>query len=66
MLTTGMLRSPDKLLVLMKQQINNIITADSKSTSKFTEIFDWIANKNEKITVSQHPAAVRAFYLQCS
>ncbi len=63
LLTTGMLRSPDKLLELMKQQINNIIAySNSKSKSKLTEIFDWIANKSEKITVSQHPAAVRAFY----
>jgi predicted NACHT family NTPase len=64
LLTTGMLRSPDKLLGLMKQQINNIIIADSQSTSKskFTEIFTWIANKAKKITISQHPAAIRAFY----
>jgi predicted NACHT family NTPase len=64
LLTTGMLRSPDQLLELMKQQINNIITTNPNSTSKskFREIFDWIANKSEKITLMKHPAAVRAFY----
>jgi predicted NACHT family NTPase len=64
LLTTGMLRSPDKLLELMKLQIDNIIVADSNSNSKskLTDIFDWIRTKSEKITTSQHPAAVRAFY----
>lgn len=58
LLTAGMLRNADYMLILMKQKIDDML-ADDPQLQAF---LGWVNQKSRSISVSQPPATVRAFY----
>ncbi|MBD2018986.1 hypothetical protein H6F43_02140 [Leptolyngbya sp. FACHB-36] len=58
LLTVGMLKNADRLIVLMKQQIDGSLTDDDL----LQNFLHWVTEKSGSVTVRYKPAAVRAFY----
>jgi predicted NACHT family NTPase len=59
LLTVGMLENAETLLLLMKQQIDGILTQDQK----LQKFLSWLKHKSRSIETHHKPAAIRAFYL---
>lgn len=59
LLTVGMLRNADKLLLAMKQKIDGILSKDEK----LQQFLTWVEQKSRSVEASYKPAAIRAFYL---
>jgi predicted NACHT family NTPase len=59
LLTVAMLPKADRLLLLMKHQIDAIAAAD-KQLQKF---LNWVNQKSNSVQIPYKPVAVRAFYL---
>lgn len=59
LLTVGMSPSADRLLLLMKQQVN-VLFANDEKLQKFLM---WVSEKSNSVKVPYKPVAVRAFYL---
>lgn len=58
LLAVGMLPSADRLLQLMKQQIDIFVAANKK----LRQCLKWVSQKYYSVQVRYKPAAVRAFY----
>lgn len=58
LLSAEMLQPSDKLLQLMKQQIDNLMT----TKANLQNFISWVLHKSSEVSVSYHPASVRAFY----
>jgi predicted NACHT family NTPase len=58
LLAVGLAKSADKLLCLMKQQIDSIIAGE-----QLQQFLRWVSEKSLSVNVSYNPAAIRAFYL---
>jgi predicted NACHT family NTPase len=58
LLAVGMSPSADRLLLLMKQQVDALIDFDEK----FQQFLIWVMQKSLKVQVTYKPVAVRAFY----
>ncbi|MBW4597628.1 MAG: NACHT domain-containing NTPase [Brasilonema angustatum HA4187-MV1] len=58
LLTTGLMRSADDLLKLMKQQTDELLAKDEKLQKFLT----WVKEKSDSVKVSYKLAAVRSFY----
>ncbi|MFB2771722.1 NACHT domain-containing NTPase [Pelatocladus sp. BLCC-F211] len=58
LLAAEMMRPADELLLLMKQQIDNLVI----SNQKLQKFLIWLGEKTSSIKVSYYPASVRAFY----
>ncbi|MBW4613109.1 MAG: NACHT domain-containing NTPase [Desmonostoc vinosum HA7617-LM4] len=58
LLTVGMLDSADKLLQLMKQKIDALLSKDEK----LQDYLSWVDSKSSSVKAPYKPAAVRAFY----
>ncbi|MEC4887781.1 MAG: signal transduction protein, partial [Scytonema sp. PMC 1070.18] len=58
LLTSGMMRTADDLLLSMKQKIDILISGDEK----LQQFLSWAKKKSESVKASYKPAAVRAFY----
>jgi predicted NACHT family NTPase len=59
LLTVGMLKSSDKLVLGMKQKIDEILAQDEK----LQEFLGWVEGKSSCVETPYKPAAVRAYYL---
>ncbi|MBE9127324.1 MULTISPECIES: NACHT domain-containing protein [unclassified Coleofasciculus] len=59
LLTVGMLPNPDKLLLLMKQQVDGLVASDEK----LQQFLMWVQEKSLSVNAPYKLAAVRAFYL---
>jgi predicted NACHT family NTPase len=59
LLTVGMLKSADKLVIGMKQEIDGLLAQDEK----LQEFLGWVEEKSRSVKSSYKPAAVRAYYL---
>jgi predicted NACHT family NTPase len=59
LLAVGMLRHADGLLLLMKQQVDELVATDEK----LQEFLKWVSEKSLSFEVSYKRTAVRAFYL---
>ncbi len=62
LLTVGMLKNTDSLLLLMKSQIDQLL-ADNEKLQHFLY---WVQQKSGSVDVDYKPAAVRAFYFALS
>ncbi|MDZ8236671.1 MAG: NACHT domain-containing NTPase [Nostoc sp. ChiQUE01a] len=62
LLTVGILEEADDLLLLMKQQINNLLADDEK----LQQFLTWINQKSCSVETRYKPVAVRAFYFSLS
>jgi predicted NACHT family NTPase len=58
LLTVGMMRNADELLLAMKKEIDSMIVIDIK----LKQYLQWVNEKSLSIQASYKPAAVRAFY----
>lgn len=58
LLAAGMMQPGDELLLLMKQEIDNLVISNQK-LQKFVK---WLDEKTSIINASYYPASVRAFY----
>ncbi len=58
LLAAEMMQPADELLLLMKQQIDNLII----SNYKLQKFMIWLGEKTSSMKVSYYPASVRAFY----
>ncbi|HLO83381.1 MAG TPA: NACHT domain-containing NTPase [Nostocaceae cyanobacterium] len=61
LLTGGMLKEADDLVLLMKHKIDQLLANDEK----FQHFLKWLEQKSSSVKVFYKPAAVRAFYLEC-
>jgi predicted NACHT family NTPase len=59
LLTVGMLKSADKLLLGMKQEIDGLLAQDEK----LQEFLYWVAQKSSSLQAPYKIVAVRAYYL---
>lgn len=59
LLAVGMSPNADRLLLLMKEKIDEIAASDRK----LHQFLIWVKNKSLSVNVAYKPAAVRAFYL---
>jgi predicted NACHT family NTPase len=62
LLTVGILKEADDLLLMMKKQIDRHIADDEK----LQQFLTWINEKSCSVETRYKPAAVRAFYLSRS
>ncbi|MEH2170058.1 MAG: NACHT domain-containing NTPase [Nostoc sp.] len=60
LLAVGMSPSADRLLLLMKEKIDTLITTDEK----LQDFLMWVQNKSLYVDTNYKPTAVRAFYLE--
>ncbi len=58
LLSAGMLQPADELFLLMKRQIDTLVTKNTK----LQDFLIWLAQKSSAINAPYHPASVRAFY----
>ncbi|EHC08541.1 NACHT domain-containing protein [Fischerella thermalis] len=58
LLAAGMMQPGDELLLLMKQEVDNLVISNQK-LQKFVK---WLDEKTSIINASYYPASVRAFY----
>lgn len=58
LLTSGMLKPADNLLIFMQQTIDGLVVGNPKIQS----FLDWVTQKSSSIPPSYHPSAVRAYY----
>ncbi|PLZ07909.1 NACHT domain-containing protein [Fischerella thermalis] len=58
LLAAGMMQTGDELLLLMKQEVDNLVISNQK-LQKFVK---WLDEKTSIINASYYPASVRAFY----
>lgn len=59
LLTVGMLKSADKLLLGMKREIDGLLAQNEK----LQEFLGWVEEKSSSVEAPYKPAAVRAYYL---
>jgi predicted NACHT family NTPase len=59
LLTVGMLKSADKFLQRMKQEIDGLLAQDKN----LQEFLGWVGRKSSSVEALYKPAAVRAYYL---
>ncbi|MDF5732836.1 MAG: hypothetical protein PUP92_33795 [Rhizonema sp. PD38] len=59
LLTTGLMRSADELLKLMKQRTDELLALDEK----LQQFLTWVKEKSDSVEAPYKRAAVRAFYL---
>ncbi len=62
LLTVGILKNSDDLLLFMKQQIDELLATDEK----LQQFLTWIEKKSCSVKVRYKPVAIRAFYLSLS
>ena len=58
LLTVGMLRNADYMLLLMKQQIDNLVADDSR----LQDFLCWVSHKSRAVTAPYRLVTIRAFY----
>ncbi len=58
LVTVGMLRNADYLLLLMKQQIEDLLAQDEQ----LQEFLTWVSQKSCTVSADYKPVTVRAFY----
>lgn len=58
LLSAGMLQPADELFLLMKQQVDNLVTTNTK----LQDFVNWLGQKSSAVNTTYHPASVRAFY----
>ncbi|MEH2170926.1 MAG: NACHT domain-containing NTPase [Nostoc sp.] len=58
LLTIGMMRKADELVLLMKQKIDELVGKDEK----LQQFLKWVSEKSITVDASYKPAAIRAFY----
>ena len=58
LLVVGMLPSPDRLLQLMKYQVDKLVATDEK----LQQFLGWVQEKSNSVVGNYKPAAIRAFY----
>lgn len=58
LLAAGMMQPGDELLLLMKQEVDNLVI----SNQKLQKFLKWLDEKTSIINASYYPASVRAFY----
>ncbi|MFH7243933.1 MAG: NACHT domain-containing protein [Spirulina sp.] len=61
-LTAGMLPEADTLLLLMKQQIDQIMRDDPTKDPNLQDVLSWTQQKTLSAKTPYKPAAIRAFY----
>jgi predicted NACHT family NTPase len=59
LLTVGMVRNADSLLLMMKSHIDGMLANDKK----LQEFLDWVNRKARSVNASYKPATIRSFYL---
>ncbi|WP_414582720.1 NACHT domain-containing protein [Scytonema sp. PCC 10023] len=59
-LALGMSPSADRLLLLMKEKVDGLVTADKK----LQQFFMWVSQKSSSVDVPYKPGAVQAFYFE--
>jgi predicted NACHT family NTPase len=59
LLTVGMLKSADKLVLGMKREIDGLLAQDEK----LQEFLGWVEEKSRSVNLFYKPATVRAFYI---
>jgi predicted NACHT family NTPase len=62
LLTVGMLKNADNLLLLMKEQIDGLLGTDEK----WQEFLTWVDSKSNSVDAFYKKAAIRDFYLALS
>jgi predicted NACHT family NTPase len=62
LLTVGMLKNSDELLLLMKQQIDGLLGTDEK----LQEFLTWVDLKSSSVKTSYKYGTIRAFYFDCT
>ncbi|MBW4632244.1 MAG: hypothetical protein KME30_10175 [Iphinoe sp. HA4291-MV1] len=64
LLTAGMMRKADDLVLLMKQKVDGLLAEDEK----LQEFLTWVSQKSFSVEISEKTAVDRAFYfdLECA